>query len=63
MHVLRPPRSFSSDPALPHRVNSHALRRLELKAVAKGMQVGKSNPMVGLEGRFGLLQVRAGKGW
>jgi hypothetical protein len=40
------------------RANSHALKRLELKAVAKGLQVSKSNPMVGLEGRFGLLQVR-----
>lgn len=47
---------FSSDPAMTFRANSHALKRLELKAVAKGLQVSKSNPMVGLEGRFGLLQ-------
>ena len=49
--------AFSSDPAaLPHRVNSHGLRALELRALQKGFQVGKNNKMVGLEGRHGLLQ-------
>ena len=48
--------AFSSDPALPHRVNSHGLRALELRTLQKGFQVGKHNAMVGLEGRHGLLQ-------
>lgn len=47
---------FSSDPALPHRVNSHGLKNLTLKALQKGFQISKHNPMVGLEGRHGILQ-------
>jgi hypothetical protein len=47
---------FSSDPALPHRVNSHGLKTLALKALQKGFQISKHNPMVGLEGRHGILQ-------
>jgi hypothetical protein len=37
---------FSSDPALPCRVNSHGLKMLQLKQLAKGFQVSKHNPMV-----------------
>jgi len=51
---------FSSDSALPHRVNALGLKNMELKHFTKGFQVGKHNPMVGLEGRFGLLK-RLGK--
>jgi len=47
---------FSSDEALPHRVNSIGLKRLTLQQVKKGFQVSEHNPMVGLEGRYGLLQ-------
>jgi len=48
--------AFSSDISVPHRVNSHGLKALTQKQLATGMQVSSSNPMVGLEGRFGLLQ-------
>mmetsp|Transcript_13398 Transcript_13398/g.15038 ORF Transcript_13398/g.15038 Transcript_13398/m.15038 type:complete len:775 (+) Transcript_13398:31-2355(+) len=47
---------FSSDVAQPHRVNSHGLRQLSSKKLHQGFQVGPKNPMVGLEGRYGLLQ-------
>lgn len=52
---------FSSDPAMPHRVNSHGLKNLQLKALQKGFQVDEvDNPLTGLEGRFKLLR-RLGK--
>lgn len=48
---------FSSDVAVPHRVNSHGLKKLTLKELQKGFQVSaEGNPMIGLEGRYGLLQ-------
>lgn len=47
---------FSSDLALPHRVNSMGLRLLQLKRLEKGFQVSKHNPIIGLEGRFAILQ-------
>jgi len=47
---------FSSDPALPHRVNSHGLENLSLAALSKGFQVSPSNQMAGLKGRHDLLQ-------
>lgn len=47
---------FSSDIALPHRVNSHGLRNLQLKQLQKGFQLSKHNLMVGLEGRYHVLQ-------
>jgi hypothetical protein len=47
---------FSSDVALPNRVNSAGLRALQLRQLAKGLQVSDSNPIVGLEGRYSLLQ-------
>ena len=47
--------AFSSDVALPYRVNSHGLRALTLKTLTKGFQVSEHNPMVGLEGRTALL--------
>lgn len=47
---------FSSDPALPYRVNSHKLKHLSLKEMTKGFQVSEHNPMIGLEGRWRLLR-------
>lgn len=48
--------AFSSDAALPHRVNSLGLKTLSLKALEKGFQVSHHNPMVGVDGRHGILQ-------
>ena len=47
---------FSSDPALPHRVNGLGLKHLTLKTFTKGLQVSDSNPIAGLEGRFKLVK-------
>lgn len=47
---------FSSDPAQPHRVNSMALKALQLKSLTTGFQVNAHNKMTGLEGRVELLQ-------
>lgn len=47
---------FSSDPALPCRVNALGLKQMTLDQVRKGFQVSKNNPLVGLEGRYGLMQ-------
>lgn len=46
---------FSSDVAAPHRVNSVGLSQLTLPKLAQGFQINKHNPMIGLEGRFGVL--------
>jgi len=47
---------FSSDPAVPDRVNSIGLRNLDVKKLFHGFQVNDTNKMVGVEGRYGLLQ-------
>jgi len=48
---------FSSDVCVPHRVNSVGLKNLALKTLQKGFQVHpENNPVVGLEGRHGLLK-------
>eukprot|EP00455_Lapot_gusevi_P029443 TRINITY_DN3152_c0_g1_i4.p2 TRINITY_DN3152_c0_g1~~TRINITY_DN3152_c0_g1_i4.p2 ORF type:complete len:772 (+),score=315.78 TRINITY_DN3152_c0_g1_i4:58-2373(+) len=47
---------FSSDPAMPHRVNSMALKNLQVSQLIRGFQVNSHNQMVGLEGRTTLLQ-------
>jgi hypothetical protein len=47
---------FSSDPAHPLRVDSHALKTLSLEELTRSFQVSSSNPMTGLEGRMGLLR-------
>jgi len=47
---------FSSDRALPFRVNSLGLRTLTQKDIQHGFQVSELNPMVGVDGRYGLLQ-------
>jgi len=46
---------FSTDSALPWRVNSTALKDLHLKDLQRGLQISPKNKMVGVEGRFGLL--------
>lgn len=47
---------FSSDRAMPHRVNSLGLLNLSYEDFSHGLQVSSSNPMAGLKGRFKLLQ-------
>lgn len=47
---------FSSDPSHPLRVDAAGLRALRTEALAQAMQVGDSNPLVGLEGRAVLLR-------
>jgi hypothetical protein len=46
---------FSSIPDQPYRVDAAALARLTPAALAEAFQVTEANPMVGLEGRAGLL--------
>lgn len=46
---------FSSDEAVPHRVNSRGLKKLNIQQLCNGMQVSQVNPIIGLEGRLGLL--------
>ncbi|KAF2140408.1 uncharacterized protein K452DRAFT_274178 [Aplosporella prunicola CBS 121167] len=50
---------FSSDPAEPCQVDSAGLRKLDVKTVARGLQVTDQNVIEGLEGRASLL-VRLG---
>jgi hypothetical protein len=47
---------FSSDGAIKTRVNSLALKDLNVYKLQVGFQVNENNPMIGLEGRTGLLQ-------
>eukprot|EP00456_Euglypha_rotunda_P036759 TRINITY_DN2822_c0_g1_i19.p1 TRINITY_DN2822_c0_g1~~TRINITY_DN2822_c0_g1_i19.p1 ORF type:complete len:660 (+),score=102.21 TRINITY_DN2822_c0_g1_i19:449-2428(+) len=51
---------FSSDVAIPHRVNSHGLKTLTLDQFRQGFQVSEQNPLIGLKDRFQLLK-RLGK--
>lgn len=46
---------FSSDPNEPCQVDSAALKKLSVNAIAKGLQVSEQNPIDGLEGRTNLL--------
>lgn len=48
--------AFSSDPAMPTRVNAYALKNMTYQALASGLQVNPKNPLVGLEGRVHVLQ-------
>lgn len=52
--------AFSSNPERPFQVDSQGLQSLTLDKLAKGFQVSQENPLLGLEGRFQLLQ-RLGK--
>ncbi|KAF2202623.1 DUF1688-domain-containing protein [Delitschia confertaspora ATCC 74209] len=46
---------FSSDPSEPCQVDSAGLKKLDVAAMARGLQVTEDNPIDGLEGRTGLL--------
>lgn len=49
--------AFSDHPAsAPLRADAAALERITPAALARGLQVGRDNPMVGVEGRAALLQ-------
>lgn len=52
--------AFSSNPKRPFQVDSQGLQALTLDKLAQGFQVSKENPLLGLEGRWELLQ-RLGK--
>ncbi len=47
---------FSSDPAAPLRVDGCALRQLSVEALGLSLQHSEANPVLGLAGRFELLQ-------
>src|SRR5690606_3029159 len=47
---------FSSDPAHPLRADAAGLRALTTPQLARAMQAGDANPLVGLEGRAVLLR-------
>lgn len=51
--------AFSSDVAVPHRVNSHGLEALTLAQLSRGFQVSEQNALAGPEGRHGLLKALA----
>lgn len=46
---------FSSDASQPYQVDRIALKRLSMEQLAKGLQVTEANPILGLEGRTGLM--------
>ncbi|KAJ5134890.1 hypothetical protein N7448_000089 [Penicillium atrosanguineum] len=46
---------FSSDPTEPCQVDGAGLRKVTVEKLAKGMQHSDQNPLVGIEGRTGLL--------
>jgi hypothetical protein len=48
--------AFSSDPAVKTRVNSLALKQVTEESLARGFQVSRANPLVGLSGRTRLLR-------
>lgn len=47
---------FSSNPDQPWRVDSRALQQMTLQQLEKGLQVNRDNPILGLQGRWELLQ-------
>ena len=47
---------FSSDPALPFRVNAVGLESVTVEKLARALQISQSNTILGLKGRHGLLQ-------
>lgn len=50
---------FSSDNLVPCQVDSVGLRKMSVQQMARGLQVTEANPILGLEGRAGLM-VRLG---
>lgn len=51
--------AFSSDPRNPQQVDSAGLRALTVEKLSQGFQISASNPLVGVEGRLGLLHALA----
>lgn len=47
---------FSSDPAVPHRVNSLGLSKISLEDFKHGLQHSKTNPLASIEARYHMLQ-------
>jgi hypothetical protein len=47
---------FSSDPAMPLRVDAAGLRALDAARLGRAFQVGSENPLAGLDGRAALLR-------
>jgi hypothetical protein len=50
---------FSSDPRSPQQADAAGLRALTVEKLSKGFQVNSGNPLVGVEGRLGLLHALA----
>jgi hypothetical protein len=48
--------AFSSKHDEPYRADAEGLARMDAESIARGFQVSKDNPLVGLEGRVGLLR-------
>lgn len=48
--------AFSSKLDDPYRADAEGLARMDAESIARGFQVSKDNPLVGLEGRVGLLR-------
>ena len=46
---------FSSNPDEPHQVDSNGLRKIDMKALGKDLQVSESNVINGLQGRAELM--------
>lgn len=46
---------FSSDDSIPCQVDYVGLKRLTAQQLARGLQVSETNPIMGLDGRAGLL--------
>jgi hypothetical protein len=51
--------AFSSDPAKPQQADAKGLRALTVERLKQGFQVTADNPLVGVEGRVGLLHALA----
>ena len=47
---------FSSDPDMPHQVDSNGLRKIDIRVLGKGLQVTESNFISGLQGRAELIR-------
>jgi hypothetical protein len=48
--------AFSSDPSRPLQADAKGLQSLTREALEKGFQVSAHNPLIGVDGRLGLLQ-------
>jgi len=48
--------AFSSKHDDPLRADAEGLARMDVESIARGLQVSKDNPVIGLEGRVGLIR-------